>query len=322
MGLESATYVSDLLATNPVVGDNVSQGDDHLRLIKAALQSTLPNASRAFRFPSALSKSANYTVLATDENAVIFCDPTGGAFTLTLPTPTFGGWGVRVVKSTYSTNPVFVSPPSGSIVTPGAAVTKVRCDVPSSFYDFVWSGGSFYCFHALSPAGNLEYTAAPSVPVGYGVSVGQSLLRADYPELFAIWGTGYGAADGTHFSAPNTINRFPVAAGSTYVLGAQAGAASATIAQANLPDYTLPNTLGVSDTRVWKSTNTQVLQNVGGLNGSDGFGFKTANDAAQLDIVVTGGSISLTGGVTLGGSGAAMAIIPPYHGLYQIFRLC
>ena len=39
MGLETATYISQLTATNPTSSDPVSQGDDHLRLIKSVLQS-------------------------------------------------------------------------------------------------------------------------------------------------------------------------------------------------------------------------------------------------------------------------------------------
>jgi len=39
MGLETATYISQLTSTNPTASDPVSQGDDHLRLIKSVLQS-------------------------------------------------------------------------------------------------------------------------------------------------------------------------------------------------------------------------------------------------------------------------------------------
>lgn len=43
MGLEAATYINQLVATNPVgATDPRSQGDDHLRLIKLVLQNTLP----------------------------------------------------------------------------------------------------------------------------------------------------------------------------------------------------------------------------------------------------------------------------------------
>ena len=45
MGLESATYISQLVATNPLATDPISQGDDHLRLIKSVLQSQFSGLS-------------------------------------------------------------------------------------------------------------------------------------------------------------------------------------------------------------------------------------------------------------------------------------
>lgn len=48
MGLETATFVSGLVATNPVgATDSIAQGDDHIRLVKSVLQATFPNASAA-----------------------------------------------------------------------------------------------------------------------------------------------------------------------------------------------------------------------------------------------------------------------------------
>lgn len=44
MGLETATYIHELDSSNPIgSADPKSQGDDHIRLIKSALQSTFPN---------------------------------------------------------------------------------------------------------------------------------------------------------------------------------------------------------------------------------------------------------------------------------------
>ena len=37
MALESATYISELVDTNPVASDPVGQGDDHLKMIKLQL---------------------------------------------------------------------------------------------------------------------------------------------------------------------------------------------------------------------------------------------------------------------------------------------
>ena len=36
MGLETGTYIDSLNSSNPTAGDAVSEGDDHLRLIKFA----------------------------------------------------------------------------------------------------------------------------------------------------------------------------------------------------------------------------------------------------------------------------------------------
>ena len=47
MGLESSTYISGLNSANPVASDNASQGDDHIRLIKATLLATFPAVTGA-----------------------------------------------------------------------------------------------------------------------------------------------------------------------------------------------------------------------------------------------------------------------------------
>jgi hypothetical protein len=53
VSLETATYVANLVITNPDDADAVNAGDDHIRLIKAALRRTFPNLD------GAVSLSAN-----------------------------------------------------------------------------------------------------------------------------------------------------------------------------------------------------------------------------------------------------------------------
>lgn len=48
MPLETATYISDLVATNPAASDPMSNADDHMRLIKAVLKNTFPGLTGAF----------------------------------------------------------------------------------------------------------------------------------------------------------------------------------------------------------------------------------------------------------------------------------
>lgn len=47
MALEAATYIGDLVSTNPAGSDQKKEGDDHIRLIKAALKATFPTATGA-----------------------------------------------------------------------------------------------------------------------------------------------------------------------------------------------------------------------------------------------------------------------------------
>jgi hypothetical protein len=43
MPVESASYISQLNTSNPTASDNISEGDDHLRLIKSVLQTQFPS---------------------------------------------------------------------------------------------------------------------------------------------------------------------------------------------------------------------------------------------------------------------------------------
>lgn len=47
MGLETGTYIDDLVVTNPLGTDPKSAGDDHIRLIKATIKATFPNITGA-----------------------------------------------------------------------------------------------------------------------------------------------------------------------------------------------------------------------------------------------------------------------------------
>ena len=47
MGLETGTYIDSLNSSNPTATDAVSEGDDHIRLIKSTVKATFPNISNA-----------------------------------------------------------------------------------------------------------------------------------------------------------------------------------------------------------------------------------------------------------------------------------
>jgi hypothetical protein len=47
MALESSTYINGLVVLNPTGSDNISQGDDHIRLLKSTIKATFPNVTGA-----------------------------------------------------------------------------------------------------------------------------------------------------------------------------------------------------------------------------------------------------------------------------------
>lgn len=319
MALETGTYINDLVVTNPTASDKKNQGDDHLRLIKTLLKNSFPNSSRAFRIPEIVSKNANYTVQTTDENKIILCDTSAGAFTLTLPTPTFAGWAVKVVKISGDGNPVYVAPPSGLI---DGAYAKIRCNVPIVETNFVWLGSSFYRLRAqgeLPPGSILDYFGAS--PPGYAVAVGQSLSAADHPELFAAWGTVYGGGGGT-FNAPNLAERVVAGTGGSYSLGVSGGANSVILAPANLPSINLAHTLGISFAGVTWGFPTRNYA----INGGGGAPQQVQDDTSGVPTITVGVSMSgtptITGNIPLGGSNTAFDNRMPYMAANKMFRLC
>lgn len=114
MGLETGSYIADLVASNPAASDAQSQGDDHIRLLKTVLQACFPNASKAFRFPTDTAiVSGNQTVtFPDDQNKIYRIDATAANRTVTVPTPSgihASGWQFTVVKTDSSANTVTIS---------------------------------------------------------------------------------------------------------------------------------------------------------------------------------------------------------------------
>jgi len=66
MALENAAFVDGLVITNPTGSDSISQGDDHIRLIKKVLKATFPDADAAQTLfpPSGFSASLTAGTLA------------------------------------------------------------------------------------------------------------------------------------------------------------------------------------------------------------------------------------------------------------------
>jgi microcystin-dependent protein len=96
--------------------------------------------------------------------------------------------------------------------------------------------------------GEIVTFAGPSNPSARFLPAdGASYLRSDYPDLFTVIGTIYGAADSTHFNVPDLQGRIPVGVGSgsglsTYTLGQVGGEETHVLTGAELASHSHSDT--------------------------------------------------------------------------------
>lgn len=304
MALETATFIGDLDGNNPPGTDLKSQGDDHLRLIKNVLKNSLKRVTRAFYVPGSVSKSANYSVLAADDNLTFICDTTS-SFTLTLPTliSTDAGWCIYVQKSTTDANPVFIAPPSGTI----NGFSKVRRSIEYLITKVTWNGSAFVATRANGvPVGSCVEYHGGSLPNGYLWPDGTTFTAANYVELNTVLGTNTKPdrkgriAVGKDDMGGSAANRVTTAGSGVdgVTLGASGGTQNVVLSQANLPDVALP---------VTDSGHVH-----GGVPNASGNGVNALGAFGALPNAMTNSSSATTGiSVRTGGSGTAVSKMPP-----------
>jgi hypothetical protein len=195
VGLESATYISQLVQTYPLTTDPKQQGDDHITLIKKVLQNTFPNAARAIYFPDSSIKSASFSALATQMNVTFLVDTTAGDVIATMPslTASDAGWQCHVMKTSLDANAIFITPPSGTVQSGPLLLTKTRRGIPGVPCRVVWTGSSWIAERAeRTPVGSLIDNELATIPVGYVLPNGQTLAGTAgsvFPDYFAAKGS-------------------------------------------------------------------------------------------------------------------------------------
>lgn len=90
-------------------------------------------------------------------------------------------------------------------------ILKDAQGVPTGEYKRI-AGGTLW---ADSPIGTILAFGGADAPAGWMICDGTSLLRASYPELFAVIGTAFGSVDSTHFNIPDMRESVPKGAGLT-----------------------------------------------------------------------------------------------------------
>jgi len=311
MGLETATFVADLVDTNPLTTDKKRQGDDHLRLLKEVLQATLPNADKAFYFPTTVAKTANFSITAAEMNKTFLVSTGSGEVTGTLPALGVDddGWTCHFIKTNTGTNAFFIAPASGTLQS-GEVTGLAYCRrvIPGHRCSAVWDGTGWYVTRVPSvPIGTVLDLTVADLPVGYEWPNGQTLANAStkYLEFYAKNGNSGVTRDvcgrvvaGKDDMGEASNNRL-TAAGSGIdgdVLGASGGAETHALTEAQNalhthavtdPMHTHPLTQG-----------TSVLRSDGGSGVTANAGVGISSDTVSADAAATGISIVASGSGT------------------------
>ena len=104
MALESSTYINGLVATNPTSSDNISDGDNHIRLLKSTIKATFPNVTGAVSGThTAINSAVIAANAATNANTVSTIVKRDGSGNFTAGTITAALSGNASTASTLQT---------------------------------------------------------------------------------------------------------------------------------------------------------------------------------------------------------------------------
>lgn len=163
-----------------------------------------------------------------------------------------------------------------------------------------------------------------SAPTGWLICDGSSLLRAGtYAALFAIIGTTFGTADGTHFNIPDLRGKFPIGVSGSYALASSGGAATVNLAHTHtVASHTHTMfTTGVNNAD-WTTAAavqfTKGVDNISGTNtGNRVLAVTDTTHPAASSTVVTGGATPATDSQL----SASQSILPPYLAVNYIIKI-
>ena len=134
MSLESASFISGLVSANPPGTDAISQGDDHIRLIKTVLKASLPNADAAINgihtgasAPS--STSAGQLWFDTSANLIKMRNEADGGWIVLAASE-----GSRLLSTTNTTQGAVTITRSETYVDAGYSITHDKLSSTSVLY--------------------------------------------------------------------------------------------------------------------------------------------------------------------------------------------
>lgn len=293
MGLETGTYIDDLVATNPVHTDGLNQTDAHLRLIKTVLLNTFPNMEGVV--------TASYS----DLNGITgFMTKGSGVAEVPIPTSstTTGG---SLVLTGAGTNPNITLQNLNGVLTILSGTTVIA---------------------TLDTSGNLTATAAVN-----GASIKQAGNPLLPSGMIMKWSgaanaipAGFVLCNGSN-STPDLQDCFIIGAGDVYSVAQTGGAVSASVTTSTAGSH---NHTGTVDTQGAHVHNISVASagshNHGGTD--EGYALQVGDIPSHDHIfnVATVGSVGAGGQCVMESSGVSGTTFPTqntgsgnthYHGI-------
>jgi hypothetical protein len=189
MALEDLTgtkYIDDLVSTNPAAGDNVSEGDDHIRGIKNVLKTTFPSIDGAItatdtelNYVDGVTSAIQTQIDSKTTNATHSGEVTG-ATALTIADNVVDEANLKV--SNAPTNGYFLSAQSGDTGGMTWAEVDALPSQTSNSGKYLTTNGSAASWAVLDTDANTTtkglYEHAHTIASNYSIASGNNALSA------------------------------------------------------------------------------------------------------------------------------------------------
>jgi len=179
MGLETATYIDGLVVSNPVGStDTVSQGDNHIRLLKSTIKASFPNITKTTYLQIPQDDVAAATT--TDIGAVMSDNVriTGSSVTIT-GLGTIGSGTYRTVRfaasNTLTHNGTSLILPGGADITTAAGDTMGAVSLGSGNWLILWYTKAAGTAITSAPPTTVRAATTGNITIATALTNGQTL---------------------------------------------------------------------------------------------------------------------------------------------------
>lgn len=278
MPVESASFIQNLNATYPTATDDITQGDNHIRLIKAALKATFPTGNRALyiqgaRTTVASAETTNIGAVQSDKISI-----TGTTTIVSFGTSVAGVYREGTFGGALTLTHGTIDLPTGDDIQTAAGDRFGALSLGDGNWIVLWfqraSGKALLAPEiadiaglqtaldlraAATPVGKMDFWPGAVIPNGWITAHGQAISRTTYAALYDAYGVVHGAGDTTTtFNVPDMRGKSPVGldnmggtsadvitAAEADTLGDTLGAEQMTLALPNVPKHGHPSRWGV-----------------------------------------------------------------------------